>query len=171
MMVSAPQPDFKSIGALRRDCSLLPFPIARGTLRHSGMKGDFMHKGSCLCGAVRIEVGLDNLPEADACHCTMCRKWTGHVGVGVEVPRDQVAITGEDNIRWYQSSDKVRRGFCETCGSTLFFDPLDRQKHSWTGVYMGLFDAPTRTQIGLHMFTAEKGDYYDINDDAKQNEY
>lgn len=130
-----------------------------------------MHKGSCLCGAVGIDVNVDHLPKADACHCTQCRKWTGHFGVGVEVPRDRVAIHGADNIRWFASSDKARRGFCKSCGTHLFFDPLDREKHSWTGVYMGLFDAPTRTKIGLHIFTAEKGDYYDITDGAKQNEY
>ncbi|NVJ98711.1 MAG: GFA family protein [Alphaproteobacteria bacterium] len=130
-----------------------------------------MHQGSCLCGAVKLEVDVTHLPKADACHCTKCRKWTGHVGVGVEVPRDRVAIEGEDAIRWFASSDKARRGFCGTCGTSLFFDPLDKVKHSWTGVYMGLFDGPTQTEIGLHMFVAEKGDYYEINDDAQQNEY
>jgi hypothetical protein len=45
-----------------------------------------MHKGSCLCGAVTLEVE-GRLDPAEACHCTKCRKWSGHVGVSVEVPR------------------------------------------------------------------------------------
>ena len=36
-----------------------------------------MHKGSCLCGAVRFEVEGE-LPPPDACHCAQCRKHSGH---------------------------------------------------------------------------------------------
>jgi len=35
-------------------------------------------------------------------------------------------------------------------------------------VAMGLFDKPTRTRLEKHIFTADKGDYYDIADDAPQ---
>lgn len=36
-----------------------------------------MHKGSCLCGAVKFEVE-GSLSAVEGCHCSMCRKWTGH---------------------------------------------------------------------------------------------
>lgn len=130
-----------------------------------------MHRGSCLCGTVEIEVRLDKLPEVVACHCTLCRKWSGHFGAGVEVPRDSLVIKGEGNIGWYAMTDRARRGFCKTCGTNLFFDPIDREKHSWTGVTAGVFNAPTLTKLGLHIFAAEKGDYYEITDGVKQNEY
>lgn len=32
--------------------------------------------GHCLCGAVRITV-TDPPQELGACHCGMCRRWTG----------------------------------------------------------------------------------------------
>ena len=77
-----------------------------------------MHQGSCLCGAVRFEVeGEGDLPEASACHCTKCRKHTGHYEAGVDLPRDRVSMTGAEHLTWYFSSEKVRRGFCATCGS------------------------------------------------------
>lgn len=120
-----------------------------------------------MCGAVRIEVTGDLKPP-DACHCTQCRKWSGHIGVGTDVPRGACKITGEDNVTWYQSSEKVRRGFCATCGCSLFFDPIDREKHDWIGVSMGAFDEPTNTHIDIHIFVAEKGDYYEINDGVPQ---
>jgi hypothetical protein len=63
----------------------------------------------------------------------------------------------------------VRRGFCSTCGSTLFFDPIDKTKHDWMGVAMGAIDSPTGSKIALHIFTAEKGDYYEIPESEKQN--
>lgn len=127
-----------------------------------------MHKGSCLCGAVTFEVRGD-LPPPDACHCTQCRKWSGHVLAGTDVPRDALTIHGGEHVTWYRSSEKVRRGFCSTCGSSLFFDPIDQAKHGWIGVAMGAFDAPTQTKLAVHIFVAEKGDYYDIGDGVPQN--
>ena len=129
-----------------------------------------MHKCSCLCGAVTLEVEA-SLEPAEACHCTKCRKWSGHLGVTVEVPRSAVSIQGAENIKWFHSSEKVRRGFCATCGAPLFFDPIDKDKHDWIAISMGAFDTPTETKMGLHIFVAEKGDYYEITDDLPQNEY
>lgn len=117
-----------------------------------------MHRGSCLCGAVRFEVAGD-LPAPDACHCRACRKQSGHYFVSTDVPRSAVTIHGADSIGWYSSSPKVRRGFCTTCGASLFWDPPARD---WIGIAMGAFDTPTRTHIAVHVHTADKGDYYDI---------
>ena len=128
-----------------------------------------MHKGSCLCGAVTFEVD-GSLPPPDACHCSMCRKWTGHFSAGSDVPRTALTIHGADNVTWYRSSEKVRRGFCSTCGSSLFFDPIDQEKVHWTGVCMGAFDGPTDTRVYIHIFVADKGDYYDIADGLPQTE-
>ena len=129
-----------------------------------------MHKGSCLCGAVKLEVEGD-LSAPDACHCSQCRKWTGHYLVSGDVRRTALKIHGSDHLTWFQSSRKVRRGFCSTCGASLFFDPLDKEKHNWIGISMGAFDTPTDTKLALHIFVAEKGDYYEIMDDLPQNEH
>ena len=124
-----------------------------------------MHKGSCLCGAVRVFVE-GALPNPTACHCQECRKQTGHYEVSIDIPRSAVRVTGEDHVQWYHSSEKVRRGFCKTCGSTLFWDPIAKD---WTAVAMGLFDDPTETALAQHIFVSEKGDYYDISDGLPQN--
>ena len=125
-----------------------------------------MHKGSCLCGAVSFEVE-DELPTPDACHCSQCRKTSGHVWASTDVPSANVKIDGEDKVRWYQSSEKIRRGFCSICGSALFWDPLHRD---WIAIAMGAFEAPTGTRLGKHIFTADKGDYYEICDGLPQHE-
>ena len=124
-----------------------------------------MHRGSCLCTAVTFEVAGE-LPGPDACHCTACRKHSGHVFAGTDVPRSAVTIHVLEHVTWYQSSAKVRRGFCATCGSSLFFDPLHRD---WIGIAMGAFDGPTHTRLRIHIFVADKGDYYDIADGLPQN--
>ena len=124
-----------------------------------------MHRGSCLCGAVRFEV-TGALPPPDGCHCSKCRKHSGHYFVSTEVPQGQLTVFGEDSLRWYPSSPKVQRGFCGTCGASLFFDPphLD-----WIAIAMGAFDTPTATRMDRHIFVADKGDYYDLTDGLPQN--
>jgi hypothetical protein len=125
-----------------------------------------MHKGSCLCGAVSFEVAGD-LPGPDACHCRQCRKFSGHIYAGTDVPRAAVTIRGGESVTWYRSSEKVRRGFCSKCGSSLFWDPIYRD---WIGISMGAFDTPTHTRLAKHIFVADKGDYYDIADGVPQNQ-
>jgi len=123
-----------------------------------------MHKGSCLCGAVTFEVE-GALPGPDACHCRMCRKQSGHVFASTDAPRAAVRIAGEDKVAWYRSSDIARRGFCSVCGSTLFWDAPDRETLS---IAMGSFDTPTETRLAVHIFVADKGDYYEIADGVPQ---
>jgi hypothetical protein len=124
-----------------------------------------MHKGSCLCGAVRFEV-MGDLSEPDACHCSQCRKQSGHFFASSDVPRSTVTIHGGENITWFRSSEKVRRGFCATCGSSLFWDPIQRD---WIAIAMGAFEQPTGTRLAKHIFVADKGDYYEITDGLPQN--
>ena len=124
-----------------------------------------MHKGSCLCGAVSLEVA-GSLSGPDACHCTQCRRQSGHFWASTDVPRSALTIQGANAITWFRSSEKVRRGFCSTCGSVLFWDPVEKD---WVGVAMGAFDQPTGTRLAMHIFVAEKGDYYDIADGLPQN--
>lgn len=119
-----------------------------------------MLKGSCLCGAVQFEISGELQPP-DACHCRQCRKQSGHFWVSTDIARANIQITGAEHITWYASSEKVRRGFCSTCGASLFWDPIAKNK---IAVAMGAFDTPTATHVAMHIFTAEKGDYYDIDD-------
>jgi len=125
-----------------------------------------LHKGSCLCGAVTFEVNGD-LAGPDACHCGMCRKHSGHIFASTDVPRSALSVHGGEHVKWYQSSNKARRGFCGICGSSLFWDPESRD---WIGVAMGAFDTPTDTRLAVHIFVAETGDYYEIGDGVRQFE-
>lgn len=126
-----------------------------------------MHRGSCLCGAVSFEVE-GALHPPDACHCSQCRKHSGHFFASTDVPRTALTIRGADKVTWFRSSEKVRRGFCSACGSSLFWDPIHRD---WTSIAMGAFDAPTDTRLRIHIHVADKGDYYEFADGLPQNEH
>jgi hypothetical protein len=124
-----------------------------------------MNTGSCLCGAVGIAVE-GGLPAPVACHCGQCRRQSGHYWASTDLPRDRVTITGAEHVTWYHASEPVRRGFCAICGAFLFWEPLGQDR---IAVAMGAFDAPTGTRLERHIFTADKGDYYDITDGLPQN--
>lgn len=72
--------------------------------------------GGCLCGAVTYTATLENL-RFGACHCPMCRRWTG--GPLLNVRASSVVFDGTPTV--YASSDWAERGFCGTCGSSLFY--------------------------------------------------
>jgi len=124
-----------------------------------------MHTGTCLCGAIRFEVA-GTLPPPNACHCSQCRKQSGHFWASTDVPRADVTIRGESHLTWFRSSPKVRRGFCATCGSTLFWDPIDA---GTLAIAMGAFDGSTGAELARHIFVADKGDYYELGDGLPQN--
>ena len=63
---------------------------------------------------------------------------------------------GAEKITWFQSSEKVRRGFCSICGPTLFWDPIFQD---WTAIAMGAFDSPTNSKLNKHIHVSSKGDY------------
>lgn len=125
-----------------------------------------MHKGSCLCGAVRFDVEGELKPP-DACHCTQCRKQSGHFWASTNVARANLRIEGSEKLTWFRSSEKVRRGFCSVCGAFLFWEPIHRPDVIAIG--MGAFDKPTATHLEMHIFVADKGDYYEIADGLPQH--
>lgn len=124
-----------------------------------------VHHARCLCDAVQIRVD-GPLPPGDACHCSQCRRQSGHYWASTDVPRDAVTISGGEALTWYQSSGTVRRGFCGTCGSFLFWDVPGR---STLAIALGAFDTPTGTHIEKHIFVGSRGDYYEIADGLPQN--
>jgi hypothetical protein len=96
--------------------------------------------------------------ETGCCHCGNCRKWGGGPMMTVECDTE-VSFEGEELIKVYSSSDWAERGFCENCGSHLFY----RLKSS--GQYympIGLFDGDNPRQFTHQVFIDEKPDYYEF---------
>ncbi len=117
-----------------------------------------MTTGGCLCGAVTYVVN-GPLRDVIACHCTQCRKSSGHHVAATSCHRDDIDVTGK--VTWYQSSDTARRGFCGICGSNLFWDGAGVN----LSIFAGTLDGPTGIKMAGHIFCADKGDYYELSDD------
>jgi hypothetical protein len=79
--------------------------------------------GGCLCGAVKFEARTPALFSCH-CHCAWCRRAHGAAFVtwlGVRESSFALVGTSVTALVWYASSEKSDRGFCRTCGTTLFF--------------------------------------------------
>lgn len=121
-------------------------------------------EGSCLCGGVRYTTD-GPLSDVVACHCTQCRKQSGHYYATTNVADDHLHIDDLQNLKWYHASKHAKRGFCMVCGSTLFWK---HNKDAFTSVLAGSIDGKTGLKTEKHIFCADKGDYYEITDGLPQ---
>jgi hypothetical protein len=125
-----------------------------------------VHRGACLCGAVSFRT-RGRLRGVVYCHCSQCRRQTGHFVAATSARDADIDIEGGESLAWYAASGEAKRGFCRNCGSVLFWkrDGLDR-----ISVMAGAFDLPSGLTAESHIFVADKGDYYEICDGLPQFE-
>ncbi|KKN84871.1 hypothetical protein LCGC14_0283960 [marine sediment metagenome] len=122
--------------------------------------------GGCLCGGVRYRV-KGALIDVSACHCSQCRKTTGHFFASTTCSLEALKFENEETLSWYESSTGAHRGFCSRCGSSLFWQPDEQDA---TGILAGSLDQPTGLNTMGHIFVGEKADFYEISDPLPQFE-
>ena len=83
------------------------------------MSGSTPITGQCLCGAIRLRA-IRRSADVQACHCAQCQTWTGG-GPFLAIRVDDVQIEGEEAIGTYRASASGERGFCNICGTTLYW--------------------------------------------------
>lgn len=120
--------------------------------------------GRCLCGAVSFEV-QGPLRDVVMCHCGQCRRQHGAPPGYSQAAWENIRLTGAENLGWYQSSERARRGFCRICGSSLFWEPIATGRVS---IAAGCLDRPTGLRTVRHIFVAEKCAYDEIADGLEQ---
>jgi len=112
--------------------------------------------GSCLCGAVGY-TAQNVATEVHSCHCGQCRRWGGSSAMAVEV--GSIAFTGDENIRCFESSDWAERGFCEKCGSSLFYHLKGTERYV---MWLGTFDDQQPFKLAGEIYIEEKPPCYDF---------
>ncbi|WP_288902022.1 GFA family protein [uncultured Sneathiella sp.] len=121
-------------------------------------------KGGCLCGGIRFEI-YQPLRPVVVCHCKQCRQTAGYMnGFTVCLPENLVFIR-EETLTWYESSEEAKRGFCNKCGSSIFWT---YKSGGNMGIAPGSLDEPTNLKTAMHVFTEFAGDYYEITDGLLQ---
>lgn len=118
-------------------------------------------RGSCLCGSVSYEANGEMRPIC-ACHCTQCRKFSGHFTTSTSSAKKDLTVSdAAGTLAWYKT-DSARWGFCNRCGSSLFFQPDDNTKR--TSIFAGSIDGNTELNLSVQMYCESKGDYYELLD-------
>lgn len=122
-------------------------------------KNDF--HGYCLCGAVKFLI-TGNLRHVVNCHCGQCLHTHGHYGAYTSVEKRKIHFVKNLGLKWFQSSDEARRGFCKECGASIFWD---RPESEYTSIAAGMLDPVIGLKTTGHIFFSDKPSYYEILDD------
>ncbi len=119
--------------------------------------------GGCLCGAVTFKARLPSKWCAH-CHCSMCRKFHGAGYVtffGMQENQVELDNSG-GQLRWHESSPGSERGFCNHCGSSMFF-----KSERWAGelhIALAAVDGAIDRAPQAHVFYDTHIDWLPIDD-------
>ena len=114
---------------------------------------------SCLCGGIKIKV-KGTLRYVINCHCSQCMKTHGNYAAYTACPVKNITFIKQKTLKWYYSSKIAKRGFCNTCGGSIFYKLLDSNNIS---ISMGMFNNPTNLKTYANIFTKRKLDYYRLD--------
>ncbi len=119
--------------------------------------------GSCLCNEVRFEVEPP-VRDVFACHCHRCQKTSGNFVAATAAPASAISFDAESTLRWYHPVDDpgVAYGFCERCGSSLFFRVVDDPGES-VSIMAGSLDGSTGLRTTEVWFTANAADHVTLD--------
>lgn len=119
--------------------------------------------GNCLCGDVSFTVEAPT--HLDACHCGQCRRWSGSPNMSLDFTA--VSFEKKDGLKWYQSSEWAQRGFCQNCGSSLFYR-LAQDPDKMTVCVGALDGVSDDVPITKEFFIDEKPGFYNFEGEREK---
>lgn len=107
--------------------------------------------GGCLCGHIRY--ALSRAPTDGLwCHCRICQRAAGAPAVlWAEVRQADFHLT-RGELRFFQSSEWARRGFCPQCGTTVVYQGSPDGVEDF-GVAAATLDHPDIVPVSAHIWT------------------
>ena len=122
-------------------------------------------KGQCVCGATTFTVELKN-HDVHACHCSICRRQTSGVIMTIDVEQGSLQFTQDEHLSIYNSSDWGERGFCDCCGTNLFWRTKDQ---SYCNINAFALDQqPQDIKFDMEIFIDNKPEFYAFNNETKK---
>ncbi|MCF0266992.1 GFA family protein [Acinetobacter guillouiae] len=122
-------------------------------------------KGQCVCGATTFTVELKN-HDVHACHCSICRRQTSGVIMTIDVEQGSLQFTQDEHLGIYNSSDWGERGFCNCCGTNLFWRTKDQ---SYCNINAFALDQqPQDIKFDMEIFIDNKPEFYAFNNETKK---
>jgi hypothetical protein len=122
------------------------------------MNTDLTRTGSCHCQGVRYRL-TGEIRDVINCFCQQCQKTTGHHFAATQCKLDQFELLSDVTLNWYEASSEAKRGFCNRCGSSLFWTKHGTDTISITA---GTLDKPTGLKTVKNIFVEDMGDYHSL---------
>ena len=123
---------------------------------------------SCLCGGIQLKT-KGPLRHVSNCHCRQCMKTHGNYAAYTKALEKDIKFIKKRTLKWFKSSKKARRGFCNKCGASIFFKFLGSDDIS---IAAGMFQNPTKLKTTINIFVKGKLDYYQLDNKlSKFNRY
>ena len=114
---------------------------------------------SCLCGGIKLKTqGYHR--NVQNCHCIQCMKTHGHHAAYTNVEERDVKFLKKRTLKWFKSSKRAKRGFCNKCGASLFFKIIGAKTIS---IAAGMFNRPVKLKTTMNIFVKGKSDYYKLD--------
>ena len=122
-----------------------------------------MHEGSCQCGSVRFT--LDGPFVLMLCHCRICQKIHGSAFAPFlhAEARHFDWVGGESELRFFDTSEHLRRAFCARCGAPM---PILDRELNHVAIPASASDMPVNTRPAAHLHTASQAPWFVIGDNA-----
>ncbi|MDP9803604.1 GFA family protein [Acinetobacter calcoaceticus] len=121
--------------------------------------------GQCLCGKTTFEVELKN-HDVHVCHCSMCRRQTSGVIMTIDVVQGSLKFIQQEHLSIFNSSEWGERGFCNTCGTTIFWRTKDQ---GYCNINAFSLDEPVNDlKLDLEIFIDSKPDFYAFQNNTKK---
>ena len=115
---------------------------------------------SCLCKGVNMSI-KGQFRSVSNCHCIQCTKTHGHFAAYTSVLEENITFKSKKTLKWFNSSVKAKRGFCNKCGASIFFKRMGSKAVSLSA---GMLQNPTGLKTASHIFLHNKRDYYKLSD-------
>ena len=116
-------------------------------------------KASCLCGGIQLRT-QEYHRNVQNCHCIQCMKTHGHHAAYTNVEERNVKFFKKKTLKWFRSSKRAKRGFCNKCGASLFFKRIGAKNIS---IAAGMFNRPVKLKTTTNLFVKGKLDYYKLD--------
>jgi len=124
-----------------------------------------LHKGGCLCGAVRFTVQAPPVVVAH-CHCEDCQRISG-AGHSTGAMFANGSFISEGPLREFtltsENKNQVTKSFCPTCGSSLF--GRNSAMDGYVTIALGAFDDASMFEPDVVVFARNKQPW-DIMDET-----
>jgi hypothetical protein len=123
-----------------------------------------MVEGGCLCGAVRYSARGEPM-NVRVCHCRLCQKAVGASFHARAMFRAE-AVEVRGPVGRAHSSPDLRRGFCPSCGTTLFSERISLNA---LGLTLGSLDDPDAFAPTEHIWVSRKQAWLVLADGLPQH--